>query len=233
MTDQTISVLLVDPDQRMRSLIAEQLRPLGYKVLEASDGPTALSLVEGGGVRVVVTELYVGTNPDECLIHAVRRDKKNRKTRVVAHTSHSTSADRAWAERAGADAYLIKPTRPERIRYVVGRLMTAKGANASVPATSSSVTIRRDTLDVALKEIEVGSLQKCSSIVFGRQWWDALLEPQRRAFRKRAKVAQVNLRSDSMLGTHFVEVRGPARDDLGLSTERPESPYRRSAQPGR
>ena len=228
MADQmTTTVLLVDPDQRTRSLVADNLRGLGFQIVEATDGPSALRVVAGGNVRVVMTELYLNTDPDDCLIHAVRRDKKNRKTRVVAYTRHSHAADREWAERAGADAYLIKPTRPERIRYVVGRLMTAKGANASLPATTSSVIMRRDSLDVALKEIEVGTLARCSSIIFGRQWWEALPETQRRAFRRRAKDARVNLRSDSMLGNHFVEVRGPARDDIGLSTERPESPYRR------
>jgi hypothetical protein len=87
--------------------------------------------------------------------------------------------------------------------------------------------VRRDSLDAALEQIEAGTLPNTSSIVFGRVWWEALSAPQRTAYRKRAKRARVNLRSDSMLGNHFVEVRGRSRDELGVSTERPESPYRR------
>jgi len=54
----------------------------------------------------------------------------------------------------------------------------------------------------------------------------AAAKPARKARRKRAKKARVSLRSDSMIGTHFVEVRGPSRPEQALSTERPESPYR-------
>ena len=129
--------------------------------------------------------------------------------------------------RAGADAYLIKPTRPERLRYVVARLCTARGANSSVPATSTSPVTRRDTLEAALLELERGALKGTSSIVFGRAWWETLTPPQQTKFRKRAKKAGVNLRSDSVLGNHFVEVRGASAIEGTLSTERPESSYQR------
>jgi CheY-like chemotaxis protein len=224
---QENTVLLVDPDPHARALLIGQLKPIGCKLLEASDGPTAMRMVMQGGVSLVVTELYLATGEDDCLIHAVRRDKTNRKTRIVAHTHRSLTADREWAMRAGADAYLIKPTRAQRLRYVVSRLTTERVSNAGATATASSPMVRRDSLDVALNDIEQGSLTGTSCIVFGRIWWDALTAMQRNTYRRRAKGAHVSLRSDSMLGNHFVEVRGRSRDNVGLSTERPESPYRR------
>lgn len=221
------TVLLVDPDTRTRALLASQISSLGCTIVEAADGPSALRVVDVGNVRLVITELYLATGDDECLIHAVRRDSANRKTRIIAHTHRSLAADREWAMRAGADAYLIKPTRAQRIRYVVGRLTSEKGSHAAVVATSSSPMVRRDSLEAALQQIEDGALRNTSCIVFGRVWWDQLSTAQRTTYRKRAKKAHVSLRSDSMLGNHFVEVRGLARDAVGLSTERPESPYRR------
>lgn len=221
------TILLVDPDPRARALLADQLRATGCALAEAADGPSAMRIVSGGGVALVVTELYLATGDDECLIHAVRREKDFRKTRIVAHTHRSLAADREWAMRAGADAYLIKPTRAQRVRYVVARLTTARGPKPAVPPTASGPIVRRDSLDAALLEIEAGTLTGTSSIVFGRTWWDALQPPLRQSYRKRARAARVNLRSDSMLSDHFVEVRGRSRDDVGLSTERPESPYRR------
>jgi len=222
------TVLLVDPDPRMRALLTGQLRSADLQVREAADGPSALSrLQETDGTIVVVTELYLPAGADDCLIHAIRRDRANRHTRIVAHTSRSLPSDREWAMRAGADAYLIKPTRPQRMRYVIGRLASERSASVSRALTTSSPMVRRDSLDAALGEIEHGTLTGTSSIVFGRAWWDMLEPEQRATFRRRARSARVSLRSDSMLGTHFVEVRGPSRDEPGLSTERPESPYRR------
>lgn len=220
-------VLLVDPDARSRALLAQQLTPLGAEILQCADGPTAIAIASQRPVTVVITELYLTTGDDECLVHAIRRDPTFRRTRVLAHTSRSTAADREWAMRAGADAYLIKPTRFERMRYVVGRLTSARESHWRAPVTSSGAVIRRATLDAALGEMEQGTLVDMSCIVFGREWWEQLRRDEQSAFRSRAKKVRVSLRSDSMLGTHFVEVRGRSHTEQGLATERPESPYRR------
>lgn len=219
-------VLLVDPDTRTRMALAEHLLPLGVTIVHAADGPAALAIVNASPVRLVVTELYLPTGDDECLIHAIRRDRRFTKTRTLAHTHRSLPSDREWAMRAGADAYLIKPTRAERLRYVVGRLATGRNGTA-VPATSISAIVRRDSLDTALAEVEHGGLHGTSTIVFGRSWWENLPIAEQASFRRRARQVRISLRSDSMLGNHFVEVRGPSRGDPALSTERPESPYRR------
>ena len=227
MTEPATTVLLVDPDTRARALLADQLKSLGCEILHASDAATAMAFVTSREVKLVVTELYLPFADHACLIQAIRAEKKLRKTRTLAHTHRSLPSDREWAMQVGADAYLIKPTRAERMRYVVGRLSTTKGPNASVAESGNRVITRRDSLDSALAEVESGVLPGTSSIVFGRSWWEQLPKPQQSAFRKRAKQARVSLRSDSLMNHHFVEVRGESRGEIGLSSEQPESPYRR------
>ncbi len=153
-----VTVLLVDPDARTRALLATQLQPLGFEVLQCSDGPTAMRIAGERGVKLVITELYLTTGDDECLVHAIRREATLRRTGILAHTRHATAADREWAMRAGADAYLIKPTRAERMRYVAGRLASNRSGSKQVPATSSSPMLRRPSLDNALADVEQGKL---------------------------------------------------------------------------
>jgi CheY-like chemotaxis protein len=51
-------VLLVDDERIAREAAAERLRELGYRVLEAADGPAALDLMEGGAqVDMLVTDV--------------------------------------------------------------------------------------------------------------------------------------------------------------------------------
>ena len=219
-------ILLVDPDPHARTLLARHLTGTSARILQAEDGPGAMRLASEYPIAIIVTELYLPTGDDECLIHAVRRDAKLKRTRVVAHTHRAMTADREWAMRAGADAYLIKPTRAQRVRYVVNRLMGDRVGTAS-PTTTDAAMIRRDSLEAALAEIESGGLADTSTIVFARAWWEGLSPDERKKFRTRARKSAVNLRSDSMLTNHFVEVRGASRAAVGLSTERPESPYRR------
>lgn len=224
---EPVTVLLVDPDTRTRALLARQLQSETTDVIQASDGATALDLLGSVEVKVVVTELYLSTGDYACLVQAIRANPRLRRTRTVAHTHRGLPPDREWAMTAGADAYLIKPTRAERMRYVVSRLATVKGRNATVPPSRAGTVIRRDSLDAALAEVESGRLGDTSSIVFGRSWWQELPKSQQSAFRRRAKQARVSLRSDSLMKNHFVEIRGTLRGDVGLSSEQPESPYRR------
>ena len=227
MAEPANTILLVDPDTRARAFLASQLRSLGCRILEAGDGPTAMSIVTTVPVKLVVTELYLATGDSACLIGAIRGIKALRKTRTLAHTTRSLPADREHAMQVGADAYLIKPTRAERMRYVVGRLTTERGASASVQPRSNDSIVRRDSLDLALNELEKGTLPGTSSIVFARVWWQQQTTEQQTAYRRRAKAAHVSLRSDSTLRNQLVEVRGPARVQPGHATERPETPYRR------
>ena len=225
MTDPGYSVLLVDGDANVRARVTDQLSPLGCKVYEAEDGNSALRLLrENNDIRVVLSELYLKTGEQDCLVRAVRGFRALANTRTLAHTRHNTAPDRAWAMQSGADAYLIQPTRPSRLRYVVARLALQTPVG-SAPATRSTVA-RRDSLDAALQDIEGGAAKDTSSIVFGRDWWASLTPRQQAAYRSRANKARVSLRSDSLLSDHFVELRRRAHTNRAPSRTRPESPYR-------
>jgi CheY-like chemotaxis protein len=225
MTESGFSVLLVDTDAAVRDRLTRDLVPLACTVLEASDGDGAMRILRENDVRVVVSELYLKTSDDECLIRAVRRMNALEHTRTLAHTRFGAAPDRDWAVRAGADAYLIQPTRPTRLRYVVARLANSRDTSAG--SARRPDIIRRDSLDVALAELERGGLRGASSIIFSREWWSGLPRPHQTTYRARARKVHVSLRSDSLLSSHFVEVRGPTRSHHALSSERPESPYRR------
>ena len=138
MPEPASKILLVDPDSRTRSLVASQLTGIGCEILQASDGESAMRVVRESDVKLVVTELYLEAEGRTCLIEAIRSDRALRKTRTMAHTHRCLVADREWALRAGADAYLIKPTRAERMRYVVGRLASTRGPNAAVDVPAES-----------------------------------------------------------------------------------------------
>jgi len=58
---RTGTVLLVEDDDTLRSLVGVMLRHAGYTVLEAPAGPQALSLAErhGGGIDVVLTDVVM------------------------------------------------------------------------------------------------------------------------------------------------------------------------------
>jgi two-component system CheB/CheR fusion protein len=54
------TILVVEDDNRVRQLTITRLKMIGYKVLEASDGPTALAILgRGDHVDLVFTDLIM------------------------------------------------------------------------------------------------------------------------------------------------------------------------------
>lgn len=230
MSESQSTVLVAEPDERLRSLLVHHLTPLGYDVVQAADGDTALRHLSTHPASVVLCELYLTTTGHPDLIQAIRSNKSLVKTRVIAHTRRASPRDRDWATSAGADAFLIYPTRAERLRYVVGRLASEKGTRrASTPATSP--VVRRRSLDKALQERENGGPTELSTIVVGKTWWSELGASSQSSYRKRAKNAGVTLRSDVLLGSDYVIVRKASRKEKKAVAATPASPYKQpSAQ---
>jgi CheY-like chemotaxis protein len=169
-------------------------------VFEAADGRSALRTVEENPIRVVVCDLYLDTGESRDLITAIRSNKSLRRTRTVAHTRFAMSRDRDWARRVGADAYLIRPVRSERLRDVVARV---------------AVLNNRKSLDVALDAIEKGTDRETSTIVVGRDWWHKREAAEQAGYRKRAKTVGARLLANRRLSGRVVEVRARRRGSDG------------------
>jgi hypothetical protein len=69
-----------------------------------------------------------------------------------------------------------------------------------------SIYRRCRSLDEALSKIEAGTLPRGSRIVVSWDWWDALSEVERDAFRARSDLRGVSLSADHRISRHFVEV---------------------------
>lgn len=99
---------------------------MGYPVFEAGAGDSALQVLDKHDVGLVVMELYLKAAVDPCLLRFIRRTKALRRVKVLVLTDHGAAADQAWATREGADAYLIKPTRLDRILQVATQLASSR-----------------------------------------------------------------------------------------------------------
>lgn len=118
----SLPILLVEPDITSRSTTRALLEGEGYSVLEAPDAVRALEIASDRKLALVVTELYLSSPTDRCLVHAIRQTSALRRMNVLAYTSHSAAIDRAWAIAEGADGYVLKKNGSPRLLEVVSRL---------------------------------------------------------------------------------------------------------------
>jgi DNA-binding NarL/FixJ family response regulator len=94
----------------------------GFSVVSTAGAADALPLVESPGISVVVTELYLESGTDRCLLHTLRESSYRSEARVLAYTRHSKAVDRAWAIAEGADGYVLKKNGEAHFLDVVRRL---------------------------------------------------------------------------------------------------------------
>ena len=129
-------ILLAEPDSKSRSLLRRGLEGVGHSVMEASSGRSAFQMALQSEIALLVTELYLATDAERCLVRAIGQASGLRRMKVLAYTSHAASTDREWALRAGADAYLVKPTPLGRLLQVAGLLASSRSPARRAGATA-------------------------------------------------------------------------------------------------
>ena len=109
-------VLVIDDSRTMRSLLARQLKGLGYEVLQAGDGAEALRVLEEAGDDLPVLATVDWNMPvmdGLSFVQAVRPRKEWRSMSLMMVTTESEYDQIVRALAAGAHEYLLKPFTPE------------------------------------------------------------------------------------------------------------------------
>lgn len=99
-------VLVVDDDHQIREALRRGLRARGYEVLTAGNGETALDVLAGASVDVVVLDLGLpGIDGHE----VIRRLRSFSDVPVVVLSVRESQSEKVTALDAGADDYVVKP----------------------------------------------------------------------------------------------------------------------------
>jgi DNA-binding response OmpR family regulator len=123
---QQRTILVVEPDLPLRESWRSGLAAMGFHVRESTDAGGALSMAMRSQIDLLITELYLATPAERCLVRAIRREPALRHMKILVVSDHASDDDRNWALAAGADAYLVKPVRLGRMLQVAGRLAMSR-----------------------------------------------------------------------------------------------------------
>ncbi len=112
------SVLIVDDDESTRKLLRLELEPLGFTVLEAADGQTAIEIARARQPSVIVLDILLPRLDGWTVLRALKESPETRSIPVVIH---SVVDNRPFAFSLGAFDYLVKPVTPGRLFEVLSR----------------------------------------------------------------------------------------------------------------
>jgi two-component system OmpR family response regulator len=127
------TLLIVDDDMDIRSLLAEQLEAAGYAVLTASGGTEMFSAIENNNIDLIILDLNL---PGEDGLALCRESRSSGNIPIIMLTARSEAIDRVIGLEVGADDYITKPFEP---RELVARVRSVM-RRAYVPLATTEVS---------------------------------------------------------------------------------------------
>ena len=103
------TVLVVDDEDDLRSLLGAHLRSVGFDVLEARDGREAVEIATERLPDVIIMEIGLPVMDGVTATRVLRADARTTSIPVVMLTARSRTSDVVRGLEAGAQEYLFKP----------------------------------------------------------------------------------------------------------------------------
>ncbi len=111
------TVLIVDDEKNIRATLARGLRLEGYRTEEAGDGRDALTLIDAGGIDLVLLDVQMPVMDGLELLEAMR--ERHLSLPAVVLTAHGSIEKAVLAVKLGAFDFIEKPPSIERILLAV------------------------------------------------------------------------------------------------------------------
>ena len=112
------TILLVDDEPEVLSILAETLRSFGYKVIPKPSAESALSIIgEGNMLDLVITDLRMPGMDGSEFIRVLKRQSPS--VPVILLTGHGSVESYVQTRSDGVFEYVNKPVRAKELRLIV------------------------------------------------------------------------------------------------------------------
>ena len=128
------TVLIVDDEPAIVQLVRVTLESSRVRVLEASDGATAIDRAIRLRPDLILLDVDLPDVSGLDVCRRLKREEAMAQTKIVMLTAAAQQDDVARGFAAGADQYLTKPFSPVRLLALVEQLMPATGPCPWQPA---------------------------------------------------------------------------------------------------
>ena len=124
-------ILLVEDQQELRQLYAQQLTLSGFDVIEATNGAEAVAHTTSHAPDVVLMDLSLPVMDGWEATRQLKNDDRTAHIPVVALTAHDGSGELQRATRAGCDWFVPKPCPPDALIAEVRRVLASPSSPPS------------------------------------------------------------------------------------------------------
>ncbi|MBQ5951654.1 MAG: response regulator transcription factor [Lachnospiraceae bacterium] len=158
----TRKVLVVDDEERMRTLVRDYLVRDGFQVIEAADGEQAVEkFFSEDKIDLIILDVMMPRMDGWEVCRTIRRQSA---VPIIMLTARSQEQDELLGFELGVDEYIAKPFSPRILVARVEALLRRSGAASSdllsaggivVDKTAHEVTIDGKPVELSFKEFEL------------------------------------------------------------------------------
>ncbi|MBN2221850.1 MAG: response regulator transcription factor [Vallitaleaceae bacterium] len=143
-------ILVVEDEEKLRTIIKKYLTNEGYRVYEAANGQEALDLFEVEEVDLIILDVMMPVMDGWMTLKLLR---KKSKIPVMMLTARTDEEDTVFGLELGADDYVAKPFRARELVARVKSLLHRSGKIAS----QDKIDIGQIHIDTAAMRVDVSS----------------------------------------------------------------------------
>ena len=132
---EPVRVLVVDDERPLVGVVTSYLEREGFEVIQAFDGPTAVSRAREDAPSLVLLDLML---PGIDGIEVCRQIRQFTDAYVIILTARDEEVDKIVGLSVGADDYLVKPFSPRELIARI-RAMLRRPRQSQLPAAEATV----------------------------------------------------------------------------------------------
>ena|SRR5690242_20169358 len=117
------SILVVDDDPEIVSMLSTRLGKRGYKISTAEDGHRALEVAKRERPDLVLLDVMMPGKSGWEVARALKQDPVTQDVKIVMVTAIGEKTNEITAPIYGADAHVDKPFEFEKLERVIGELL--------------------------------------------------------------------------------------------------------------
>jgi two-component system, chemotaxis family, chemotaxis protein CheY len=122
-----LKILIVEDSSATRDYYKLYLEQYGYQVMEAYNGLEALERLAAYDFDAAIVDINMPKMDGYQFIRELRRGELVNRTPVAVISSEKKESDLEQAYQAGANAYLVKPVKPEQLAALLELLRAGEG----------------------------------------------------------------------------------------------------------
>ena len=117
------TIMLVDDEPHVLEVLRVTLEDLGFRLIEAADGPGALELAREELPDLIVLDVMLPDMSGLEVCRSLKQSTETGDTPIIMLTARSGEDDATAGMEAGADRYLTKPFSPLTLMTEVVKLL--------------------------------------------------------------------------------------------------------------